>query len=399
MGCSAILGIQDPVVDGLAFVDDTRPDARAGDEGGEGGGGSTEAGGGEAGCGADLTTSADNCGACGHKCIVGTCAASRCQPQVLLTGAPITDYAGYVGVNSSRVVWVNKATRGAYSVPKAGGVFQQYFGTTSLTPTTLDVHESFFVLSDYDFYGVTKLDMMGGGSEDPKAEACATGLGAVADEAGAIYYAHLSDTGPCLGSIFHITKRVPQGGGAYNTAWDIPVSNFSGGASKWMVVDANNLYFDSYIQPSSSPNGIYAASRVSGASSLVLAGGFSASPMALDGATLYTIENISSATPSVVAIDLGTKVKRVVMATEHAFFEAGSNARAQIAVDATHVYWTAAIGTENPSTQGRVLRAPKDGSGVKEEVVVDAEPGLYGMAIDATFVYWSTASAIKRVAK
>ncbi len=94
--------------------------------------------------------------------------------------------------------------------------------------------------------------------------------------------------------------------------------------------------------------------------------------------------------------------KRVVATTEHAFFEAGSNARAQIAVDATHVYWTAAVGTDNPSTGGRVLRARKDGSdlgGKGEEIVVDTEPSLFGMTIDQSFVYWSSASAIKRVAK
>ena len=371
---------------------------------GEDGGGVTEAGGDAAGCG-DTTTSADNCGACGHKCITTACVAGRCQAQVLVTGAPIADYSGYVGVNASLVVWANKPTRGVYSAPKGGGIFQQYFGTTAFTPTTLDVHETFFVFSDYDLYGVAKYTLPGTASEDPRAESCATGLGAVADETGAVYYAHLNDTGPCTGAIFHITKRVPTGGGTYTTAWDIPVSNFSVGASKWMVVDANNLYFDSSFQPPSNPNGIYAMPRNGGAGvtpSLVLAGGFLASPMALDGTTLYTIEFVSSATPSVVAIDLPMKTKRLVAKTEHAFFEAGSNARAQIAVDATHVYWTAAVGTENPSTGGRVLRARKDGSdlgGKGEEIVVDTEPSLFGMTIDQSFVYWSTASAIKRVAK
>ncbi len=72
--------------------------------------------------------------------------------------------------------------------------------------------------------------------------------------------------------------------------------------------------------------------------------------------------------------------------------------RAQIAVDATHVYWTTAVGAENPSVFGRIMRAPKDGSGTSEIVVGD-EGGLHGMAIDASFVYWSSTTAIKRVAK
>ena len=394
VACSGILGIQDPLIDGLPLLDGG-PDPRVTlDEAGN----LLEAGAGETGCMADTMTSADNCGTCGHRCIVGTCTGGRCQPQVILTGPAIADYAGYVGVSSSHVVWANKATRGAYSVPKVGGAFQQYFGTTSFTPTSIDVHEAFFLVSDYDFYGVQRFNVMGG-SEDPKVETCATGLGAVADETGSVYYAHLNDTGPCTGTIFHITKRTRSAGGTYSTAWDVPVSSFNAGTSKWMVLDANNLYFDSYLQPPSTPTGIYAIPRAGGTPSLVLAGGFLTSPMALDGTTLYAIEGVFSPNPQVVAIDLGTKIKRVVAATEHGFFEAGGGVRMQIAVDATHVYWTAALGLDNPSTSGRVLRALKDGSSMAEEVVVEAEPSLHGMAIDESFVYWSSATAIKRVAK
>jgi hypothetical protein len=371
------------------------PGTHAVGEGGE----LPEAGQGESGCG-DTMASADNCGACGHKCIIGTCSAGHCQPQAILTGPTLPNYAGYVGVTSSRVVWANAATRGVYGVPKVGGTFQQYFGTTAFTPTTLDVHETFFVVADYDFYGVARFAVAGGGYEDPKAETCATGLGAIADDTGAVYYAHLSDVAQCNGVIFHITKRIPSGGGAYTTAWDIPISAFDAAVSKWMALDATNLYFDSYTMPNLvDPIGIYSVPRAGGTPSLLLAGGFLSSPKAVDGGMLYTIEDIFSATPAVVAIDLKTKGKRVVkQTTNHAFFDGGNKARAQIAVDATHVYWTAALGSENPSVLGRVLRTNKDGSGPLE-VVVDNEPSLYGMAIDESFVYWSTATAIKRVAK
>jgi hypothetical protein len=406
--CSGILGIEDPVVDGLVFSE-AGPDTRVADEAGgfsEGGGGGTcvapraDCNGGSDGCETDVTMSAAHCGACGHSCGGAACIAGRCQAQVLSSGAPILDYSGYVGVNSSRVVWANRPGRGVYSVPKAGGTFLQYFGATSFAPTTLDVHETFFVVADYDLYGVARWATAGGGNEDPRAESCATGLGAVADDTGAVYYAHLNDTGPCMGSIYHVTKRAPAGGGAYSTAWDVAVSNFSAGASKWMVLDANNLYFDAYLQPPSNPTGIYSVSRTAGgAISLVLAGGFLGSPMAIDGNTLFAIENVGGASAMVVAIDLGTKAKRPIATTDHGFLEAGSNVRAQIAVDATHVYWTAAVGADNPSVQGRVFRAKKDGSSAAAENVTDAEPSLYGMAIDESSVYWSTASAIKRIAK
>ncbi len=59
-----------------------------------------------------------------------------------------------------------------------------------------------------------------------------------------------------------------------------------------MVLDANNLYFDSSVQ-ATVPNGIYAVSRVAGGiPSLVKAGGYFSSPMALDGDPLHDREHL-----------------------------------------------------------------------------------------------------------
>ncbi len=175
--CSAILGIGEPVVDGLLLLEGGR-DVRVGDdEGGTSaeGGGTTcvapraDCNGGTDGCETDLMTSVANCGACGRTCIVTACVAGRCVPQTLQTGVPLTDYSGYVGLSSTRVVWANQPSKGVFSAPKGGGTFLQYFGTTAFAPTTLDVHDAFFFVADYDFYGVARYAIAGGAFENPKA--------------------------------------------------------------------------------------------------------------------------------------------------------------------------------------------------------------------------------------
>jgi hypothetical protein len=55
---------------------------------------------GAGGCGGSLADDSLNCGACGHDCLGGDCAAGSCQPFVLLSGQthPIDDLAVYEAV-------------------------------------------------------------------------------------------------------------------------------------------------------------------------------------------------------------------------------------------------------------------------------------------------------------
>ncbi|HSO40016.1 MAG TPA: hypothetical protein VLT33_46130 [Labilithrix sp.] len=401
LACSGILGIEDPVIERPALFDAAadREGDPDGDAASPGDGGLACAapradctGGPADGCETDLQTSPEHCGACGHSCLTTACDGGKCQPQVLLTGSPPTDYSGFVGLNTTRAFWSNGVTRGVYSVPKDGGTFQQHFGTTAFEPTTLDVHESYFLSADYALYGVVKFPIAGGASEDPRIDAgCALVLGAIADETGAVYYAHVYDGATCTGAMFHITKRIP--GAPYTTAWDIAVSTYSGGMSEWMALDAQSLYFASRGIPGAA--GIYAMPRGGGSPALVSAGSFDNAPLALEGGQLFTVSASASNDASVIAIDVAAKTKKVLATGERAFLPNGSsNVRGQIAADATHVYWTAA----QSATTGRISRIRRDGTGTKE-TIVDNEPAAFGMAIDGSFVYWSTATAIKRVAK
>jgi hypothetical protein len=74
------------------------------------------------GCEAFIETDGTHCGACGHDCLGGTCAAGACQPFALATGQ--TSPAGLVvdPGTSGRVYWTNRVADGTLaSVDKTGG--------------------------------------------------------------------------------------------------------------------------------------------------------------------------------------------------------------------------------------------------------------------------------------
>jgi len=76
VACNGILGNDDKTLDER----DTFPEASTGDAGRSDGPADS------ATCDADLTGDRKNCGACGHDCMAGACAAGKCQPFVLATG-------------------------------------------------------------------------------------------------------------------------------------------------------------------------------------------------------------------------------------------------------------------------------------------------------------------------
>jgi hypothetical protein len=84
LACSAILGLQEPT------IDDTLGD---GSSGGDGGGGDGNVGSDGGPCGS-TDSDPNNCGACGHSCLGGTCTAGACQPISVASG--YTDLAEIV---------------------------------------------------------------------------------------------------------------------------------------------------------------------------------------------------------------------------------------------------------------------------------------------------------------
>ena len=349
------------------------------------------------GCEVD-TTSPANCGSCGHVCLA--CESGQCAPQTVASGGAL-DYSGFVAVDGKNLYWASAGGKGLYVVAKGGG-------GTPVAKSTADPFDGTTVFAGPKYVGATIYSSAEGVrafdavSGNPAAgiqvDGCSAALGLAADETGAVYYAHGSQSGVCAVAPMHITKRVPSGGG-YSEEWDFTAGAFRAGESQWMTVDAQFLYYVGYRDTAP---GIYRISRAGGSSSIVAPGQYNSAPLASDGSSLYTIYNNDEAlagAATVVAIDKNSGAASALAVGEKSFSLTPTTlVKASLVVDATHAYWTAADGVDAAGVRlARIMRAPKAGG--PKEVLAEKQPVAYGMTIDEAFVYWTTSSAIKRIPK
>lgn len=73
---------------------------------------------GTAACAADLASDPANCGACGHDCLGGACAAGACQPTVFVSGE---DGVTGVAIVGSALYWTRETAGLVRTAPLAGG--------------------------------------------------------------------------------------------------------------------------------------------------------------------------------------------------------------------------------------------------------------------------------------
>lgn len=400
--CSAILGITDPTVDSLPFLTPN--------EGGTGGEGGTTPEGGEPapdaglvcppnradcnklaedGCEVDTTLPA-NCGSCGHVCLA--CSMGQCVPESVVTGGGL-DYGGFLAVDATNLYFTSAGSKGLFVAPRGGGAATKKIAADPFDATTLYVGAKYVSVSLFtSTFGIQTIDYATGNAiTGIPTDACAGGSGIVADETGAVYFAHTSSGGGLCDTPMRIVKRVPAGA-SFNEEWAFEMGGYYGNESNWMALDPLNLYFVGYRR-NAATEGVYRISRAGGNATNILLGHFNGAPLAVDGQRLYTIANNDEAGlgPSeLISIDLGAPTKKVLATGEKSFL-VGTTPRATLTFDATHIYWTAADG---PGL-GRVMRIPKAGGA--KEVLADKQPGTYGLAVDGMYVYWATSTAIKRI--
>ncbi len=71
-------------------------------------------------CATDLTSTAANCGACGHGCKLGRCSASSCGPYVVAQ-QPTTGSVAKLATDGARVFWSDTGIVAIEQIPATGG--------------------------------------------------------------------------------------------------------------------------------------------------------------------------------------------------------------------------------------------------------------------------------------
>jgi hypothetical protein len=414
VACTAVLGIHDPEVEG-AFTT-PHADGSAGDDGSvspvaldgsmaQGGDGSTvltcpkdhaDCNKNPAdGCETD-TSQPQNCGGCGHVCLA--CANAQCVPAVVASGGT-TDYAGFVAVDAKNLYWASVGDHTLFSVTKTGGSPVGVHTVDPLDSTSLFVGTTYLGVSTVTPGPGVRLVARSNGAFLPytQSDACGTAHGLVMDETDAMYYAHRSDGSGCGTSNLTITKRTPNGSGVFAETWAFatePLFNLN--EAEALALDSQYLY---YVGFRASAPGLYKISRAGGNSTLVLAGHFNGSPIAVDDKFVYTVRNndlgvVGAA--DLIAIDKASGGVTQLATGEDSIALSNGAFRASLVIDATYVYWTASDGKDDAGTTryGRIMRVKKAGGA--KETIASRQPWAYGVAVDDSFIYWTSSAAIKR---
>jgi hypothetical protein len=382
MGCSALLGVKD------IYLDDTDGGPNGGDGGttdgttgsdgpfgpdgqplgdgqpppGDGSGGDTGT------CTADLQTSAQNCGRCGHDCQGGTCTTGKCDPVTLATSLENPSGIALDGVN---VYYTTFGGAGAVAlVPKAGGT-PKTLATTQTSARGVQVDATGLYWSNGDFIsgkgGVWKCTL----------PACTTPtLVAPGDWAydvqlanGQVYFSAYNDGTVLVG--------LPDGG-----AGVVATTNHAFG----LGVDSNYAYYTS-----SQPN-LYRAALDGGAGNEESVGPLNSDSVGfvvLDATRFYWAFADTSDAGHVFGALKADPGTRVDYAGPESVGPAG------VAVDATNIYWSTGGTFSGPPTSpvpngdGKVFTCPLAGCPAAGPTLLAGKLRDTGpLVIDATSIYW-----------
>jgi hypothetical protein len=323
-------------------------------------------------CDANLQIDAEHCGACGHSCLGRMCIAGLCEPEILATDA----YAAGIALDGDSIFvggGVGDAGGGGVvRVPKIGP------GTQRVATASAAVFR--VVSSGAELYW-TQGGIVDAGSQERgigRVSKAATGSFVapfVADQDRPYALAH-DDTHVFWtnflgsGDVWRAAKQ-----GAPSQARIALPASVAG-----VAVDATHVYFTTCL----STGAVMRANK--DGSNVVVVAPNQPFPLAIfvDDTNVYWTNYTASGSVMRVAKSGGTPAP---LAT-------GQNLPNVVAADETNVYWS--NGGPPGMLVGSVNRAPRDGG---KQLVLAVLTAPADLAIDASHVYWASAGVLFRVPK
>jgi hypothetical protein len=311
-------------------------------------------------CEVDPRTSADNCGACGHSCLGGTCQAGRCQPMVI---APLTRTWDLKVQNDLLVMVVQN---GVGTMPKIGTSDSPAILAQSNQPIDLEV------AGGRVYWGDLIRSDFPGGDRVLSIPLAAAGATPTVEREEAFFPCGFASDGTNLLWLEQEQRRLyikPLAGGA-------PTAQEEVGESCAVAADAGYVAWIDRGAPLTA-TGRVLAMEAGGAIRPVAERQLAPIDVALNATHVYWAEEgdfyetyadgtikraaRSGGTPQVIAMAVRQPIA--------------------LALDATHVYWIEKL-------TSRIRRAPLAGGTAETVAEVDAPP--IALALDETAVYFNT---------
>jgi hypothetical protein len=308
------------------------------------------------GCETNLLSDATNCGACGRACAsLGACVDGACPIETYTTG---TDYAA-LAVDDTHVYFVDQGSD--------GGIDEIPIGDTTITSIATDNAATALVLDSNRIAWLhvnTSLEsqLLGGNTPDTIAVAL-SGVQTIAAANGYVYFATVNTVG-----------RVATDGSSP------AVTITSASAAQSLAVDASEVYYADNV------GDIWHAPITQQNASSLLFGADSAIAIAADASTLYWI--------TTGGLVMSQPKSQQAPATE---LSSNESINSNLVTDGTTLYWADGGGAGNTN----IRRMSVTGGGSK--IIASKQGSVRVVAVDATHVYWtaqtSTTSVIAATTK
>jgi hypothetical protein len=315
-----------------------------------------------------VSADANNCGACGHKCIDTVCNNGLCQP---VTIAFALNRPTAIVVDGTRVYWTDVFDGTLVAKPKSGG--------TKTTLADFGAGDDLAITSDlatvvwYTLVNVAKTPAAGGNVSVVTASGDLTALAVDADT---VYFLKEGTFSPGYNKDGSVNKVFLTGGTVtpLATGQDWPVA---------VAVDGNNVY---WIAQGTAPDlGKVMRMPKTGGTPVPIA---SDQPMpcglAINPSFVFWMTHCDSNIPGTRSL-----MRTPKSGGSSSTLLSGVDGSSYLVADDNYVYWTFA-GSNSPQKPGAVLKIPVTG-GAAPIVLATDQTGPRGLTLDSLRIYWANA--------